>query len=41
MRFSTNQEQRKFALKHGLFRLERVPYSFADYFVLRRPVFQA
>jgi hypothetical protein len=27
-------------MKHGLFRLERVPYSFADYFVLRRPEFQ-
>src|SRR5215813_3128186 len=31
MRFSTNPEQREFALKHGLFRVERVPYSFADY----------
>jgi len=40
MRFSINQEQRDFALKHGLFRLERVPYSFADYFVLRSPEFQ-
>ena len=40
MRFSANQEQQKFALEHGLFRLERVPYSFADYFILRRPVFQ-
>jgi hypothetical protein len=40
MRFSTNSEQREFAVKHGLFRLERVPYSFADYFILRRPEFQ-
>jgi hypothetical protein len=37
MRYSTNPEQREFALKHGLFRLERIPYSFADYFVLRWP----
>jgi hypothetical protein len=37
MRYSRNPEQREFALKHGLFRLERVPYSFADYFVLRWP----
>ena len=40
MRFSANQEQQKFALEHGLFRLERVPYSFADYFFLRYPKFQ-
>jgi hypothetical protein len=40
MRYSTNSEQREFAVKHGLFRLERVPYSFADYFILRRPEFQ-
>src|SRR5919106_3324510 len=40
MRYSVNPEQRTFALKHGLFRLERVPYSFADYFILRRPEFQ-
>ena len=40
MRFSANQEQQKFALEHGLFRLERVPYSFADYFFLRCPEFQ-
>ena len=40
MRFSANQEQQKFAVEHGLFRLERVPYSFADYFFLRRPEFQ-
>jgi hypothetical protein len=37
MRYSTNPPQREFAMKHGLFRLERVPYSFADYFFLRRP----
>jgi hypothetical protein len=37
MRYSVNPEQRNFAVKHGLFRLERVPYSFADYFFLRRP----
>jgi hypothetical protein len=40
MRYSINWEQRAFAVKHGLFRLERVPYSFADYFVLRYPQFQ-
>jgi len=40
MRYSTNSEQREFALKHGLFRLERVPYSFADYFILRCPELQ-
>jgi len=37
MRYSTNPEQREFALNHGLFRPERIPYSFADYFVLRWP----
>jgi hypothetical protein len=37
MRYSINPVQRDFAVKHGLFRLERVPYSFADYFVLRSP----
>jgi hypothetical protein len=37
LRYSINSEQREFALKHGLFRLERVPYSFADYFILRVP----
>jgi len=37
MRYSTNPEQREFAMKHGLFRPERVPYSLADYFVLRVP----
>jgi hypothetical protein len=40
MRFSANQVQQKFAVEHGLFRLERVPYSFADYFFLRCPEFQ-
>jgi hypothetical protein len=40
MRYSTNPPQRVFALKHGLFRLERVPYSFADYFFLRYPQIQ-
>ena len=37
MRYSTNSVQRQFAVKYGLFRIERVPYSFADYFVLRSP----
>jgi len=37
LRYSINSDQRDFALKHGLFRLERIPYSFADYFILRRP----
>jgi hypothetical protein len=37
MRYNINPVQRDFALKHGLFRLERVPYSFADYFFLRSP----
>jgi hypothetical protein len=32
-----NPAQREFTQKHGFFRLERVPYSFADYFVLRYP----
>ena len=40
MRYSTNPPQREFAMKHGLFHLERVPYSFADYFILRRPELQ-
>jgi len=35
-----NPVQREFALKHGVFRLERVPYSFMDYFVLRYPELQ-
>lgn len=37
LRYSINSAQRDFALKHGLFRLDRIPYSFADYFILRRP----
>lgn len=40
MRYNANPVQRDFAVKHGLFRLERVPYSFADYFVLRSPKLQ-
>ena len=40
MRYSINSVQRDFAVKHGLFRIERVPYSFADYFVLRGPELQ-
>jgi hypothetical protein len=38
--YSVNSNQREFAQEHGLFRLERVPYSFADYFILRRPELQ-
>jgi hypothetical protein len=37
MRYNINAVQRDFAVTHGLFRLERVPYSFADYFFLRSP----
>jgi hypothetical protein len=37
MRYNINPVQRDFAIKHGLFRIERVPYSFADYFFLRHP----
>jgi hypothetical protein len=40
LRYSVNCDQREFAQKHGLFRLERVPYSFAHYFILRRPELQ-
>ncbi|HEX4653485.1 MAG TPA: hypothetical protein VH227_04480 [Candidatus Udaeobacter sp.] len=40
LRYSTNPEQRDFAIKHGLFHLQRVPYSFADYFFLRSPELQ-
>src|SRR5881394_568986 len=40
MRYNINPVQRDFAVKHGLFRLRRVPYSFADYFVLRTPQLQ-
>ena len=35
--FRPDWSQRDFAVKHGLFRVERVPYSFADYFILRSP----
>jgi len=40
MRYVINPVQRDFAVKHGLFRIERVPYSFVDYFVLRGPKLQ-
>jgi hypothetical protein len=40
MRYNINPVQRDFAIKHGHFRIERVPYSFADYFVLRSPKLQ-
>ena len=40
MKYNTNPVQRDFAVKHGLFRIERVPYSFADYFFLRSPKLQ-
>jgi hypothetical protein len=40
MKYNINPVQRDFAVKHGLFRLERVPYSFADYFILRSPKLQ-
>jgi hypothetical protein len=40
MRYSANPRQREFAQEHGIFRFERVPYSFADYFILRWPEFQ-
>jgi hypothetical protein len=40
MRYNINPVQRDFAVKHGLFRIERVPYSFADYFFLRWPQMQ-
>ena len=40
LRYSVNPTQREFAEKYGLFRIERVPYSFADYFFLRWPKFQ-
>jgi hypothetical protein len=38
--YSINQDQRNFAVKYGIFRIERVPYSFADYFLLRYPELQ-
>jgi hypothetical protein len=37
LRYSVNPDQREFAEKYGIFRMERVPYSFADYFFLRWP----
>ena len=40
MKYNINPVQREFAVKHGLFRIERVPYSFADYFILRGPKLQ-
>jgi len=40
MSYSINSDQRNFAVEHGLFRIERVPYSFADYFILRAPELQ-
>jgi hypothetical protein len=40
MRYNANPVQRDFAVKHGLFHIQRVPYSFADYFVLRSPKLQ-
>jgi hypothetical protein len=40
IQYHTNPVQREFALKHGLFRLERVPASLADYVFLRRPIRQ-
>ncbi|SRR6266508_1545431 len=38
--YSVNSVQREFAVKYGLFRVERVPYSLADYFILRHPELQ-
>ena len=38
--YYANPVQREFAEKHGLFNVERVPYSFLDYFVLRRPQYR-
>jgi hypothetical protein len=35
-----NAMQREFTQKHGFYRLERVPYSFVDYFALRYPEFK-
>jgi hypothetical protein len=35
-----NTDQRQFTQKHGFFRLQRVPYSFVDYFALRYPEYQ-
>jgi hypothetical protein len=41
LRYSINPDQRNFAVQHGIFRIERVPYSFADYFFLRYPELQS
>ncbi len=38
LNYSINPVQRDYALKHGIFDVKRIPYSFADYFLLRRPV---
>jgi hypothetical protein len=40
MSYAINPVQRDLAVKHGLFRIERIPYSFADYFILCRPELQ-
>lgn len=40
LKYSINPPQREFALKNGIFRVERVPYTFADYFYLWRPKIQ-
>lgn len=37
--FYINSDHREFALRHGIFNLSRVPYSFADYFSLTFPSF--
>jgi hypothetical protein len=39
-KFYINPTHREFARKYGVFRLERTPYSSADYFILRRPELQ-
>lgn len=41
LNYSINPVQRDFAVKHGIFDVKRIPYSFADYFILRRPVSQS
>jgi hypothetical protein len=38
--YYVNPVHRNFAHEHGVFSLERVPYSFVDYFGLRLPSFQ-
>ena len=40
MSYNINPAQRDFAVKNGVFRITRVPYSFADYFILRAPKLQ-